>query len=269
MPSEQEHFEKYSKVVKEMSEYPTIVRTVDLGGDKLTKMGLLNIGQEENPFLGLRAIRLCLKYPKIFIDQLRGILKASAHGKIRLMYPMISGVDEIREANEILEKVKCDLRKENIKFDEGIKIGAMIEVPSAAMIIDVIAREVDFVSIGTNDLIQYALAVDRVNENVVNLYDPLHPAILRFVKQIVDEGHKAGIDVGMCGEMAGDPYYTPILLGLGLDELSVSPVKIPTIKRVIRSVSFADVQKAADEILKCGDKESIVKILNTINVVAN
>ncbi|MCA6071936.1 MAG: phosphoenolpyruvate--protein phosphotransferase [Endomicrobium sp.] len=269
MPSEQEHFEKYSKVVKEMSAYPTIIRTVDLGGDKLAKMGLLNIEQEDNPFLGLRAIRLCLRYPKIFVDQLRGILKASAHGKIRLMYPMISGIDELREANEILERVKVDLRKENVKFDEGMEIGVMIEVPSAAMIIDMIAKEVDFVSIGTNDLIQYALAVDRVNENVANLYDPLHPAILRFVKQIVNGCHEAGINVGMCGEMAGDSYYTPILLGLGLDEFSVSPAKIPIIKRVIRSVSLADVQKTADEILKCEDKESIVKILNAINVVAN
>ena len=269
MPSEQEHFEKYFKVVKKMSAYPTIIRTVDLGGDKLAKIGLLNIEQEENPFLGLRAIRLCLKYPQIFIDQLRGILKVSVHGKTRLMYPMISGIDELREANEILEKVKCDLRKENIKFDEEMEIGVMIEVPSAAMIIDMIAREVDFVSIGTNDLIQYALAVDRVNENVANLYDPLHPAILRFVKQIIDGCHRAEINVGMCGEMAGDSYYTPILLGLGLDEFSVSPAKIPTIKRVIRSVSFVDVQKVADEILKCGDKESIVKILNAINAVAN
>jgi phosphotransferase system enzyme I (PtsI) len=182
---------------------------------------------------------------------------------------MISGIDELREANEILERVKVDLRKENVKFDEGMEIGVMIEVPSAAMIIDMIAKEVDFVSIGTNDLIQYALAVDRANENVANLYDPLHPAILRFVKRIVNGCHKAGINVGMCGEMAGDSYYTPILLGLGLDEFSVSPAKIPTIKRVIRSVSFADVQKTADEILKCGDKESIVKILNAINIVAN
>jgi phosphotransferase system enzyme I (PtsI) len=265
MPSEQEHFERYSKVVKEMFPYSTVIRTMDLGGDKLAKLGLLNIGQEENPFLGLRAIRLCLKHLDIFVDQLKGILKASAYGKIRLMYPMISGLDELREANKILEKVKQDLKKKNIEFDEEIDVGAMIEIPSAAMIIDAIVKEVDFVSIGTNDLIQYTLAIDRVNENVANLYDPLHPAILRFIKQIIDAGHESEIKVGMCGEMASDPYYAPILLGLGLDEFSVSAVQIPKIKKIIRSLSFADMQKIAIEVLRCSDRVSILKIMNTIS----
>ncbi|MDR0800169.1 MAG: phosphoenolpyruvate--protein phosphotransferase [Endomicrobium sp.] len=266
MPLEKEHFEKYSKVAEAMSPYPTIIRTIDLGGDKLTKMGLLNMEREANPFLGLRAIRLCLKYPDIFINQLRGILKASAYGKIRLMYPMISTLTELHEANKILEKVKQDLKKENIKFDEEMEVGSMIEVPSAAMIIDAIAKEVNFVSIGTNDLIQYTLAVDRVNENVASLYDPLHPTILRFIKHIIDESHKAGIDVGMCGEMASDPYYAPILLGFGLDEFSVASAQIPKIKRVIRSISFKNVQKIAEEILKCGDRDSISKIISTIQI---
>jgi phosphotransferase system enzyme I (PtsI) len=266
MPSEKDHFEKYFKVVEAMSPYPTIVRTIDLGGDKLTRMGLLNMEQGKNPFLGLRAIRLCLKYPDIFVNQLRGILKASAYGKIRLMYPMISTLEELQAANKILEKVKQDLRKEHIKFDEKIEVGSMIEVPSAAMIIDAIAKEVDFVSIGTNDLIQYTLAVDRINENVASLYDPLHPTILRFIKRIIDESHKAGIDVGMCGEMAGDPYYTPILLGLGLDEFSVASVQIPKIKRVIRNISFENVQRIAGEILKCDDRNSILKIIDSIQI---
>ena len=266
MPTEKEHYENYMKVVKDMAPNTTIIRTVDLGGDKLAKLGLLNMGEEENPFMGLRAIRLCLKYPDIFIDQLRGVLRASAKGKIRLMYPMISGIEELREANKILEKVKKDLRNEKIKFDEEIEVGAMIEVPSAAMIMDSLAKELDFVSIGTNDLIQYTLAVDRVNENVANLYDPLHPAILRLIKRIIDEGHKAGIDVGMCGEMAGDPYYTPILLGFGLDEFSVSSAQIPKIKKVIRSVVLSDTKRVAQEILKCGEREEIAKILQTIKL---
>ncbi|MDR3256980.1 MAG: phosphoenolpyruvate--protein phosphotransferase [Endomicrobium sp.] len=266
IPSEKDHLEKYLQVVKKMSPYPTVIRTVDLGGDKLAKMGLLNIEHEENPFLGLRAIRLCLKYPKIFIDQLRGILKASAYGKIRLMYPMISGLGELRDANKILEKVKQDLRKEHVEFDEDMEIGTMIEVPSAAMIIDAIAKEVDFVSIGTNDLIQYVLAIDRVNENVANLYDPLHPAILRYIKKIIDESHNAGISVSMCGEMAGDPYYTPILIGFGLDEFSVSSIQISKVKKVIRSIYFADVKRAAEEMLKCSDRNEILKIMTTIQI---
>jgi phosphotransferase system enzyme I (PtsI) len=174
---------------------------------------------------------------------------------------MISGLDELHEANKILEKVKQDLKKENIKFDENIKVGVMIEVPSAAMIIDAIAKEVDFVSIGTNDLIQYALAVDRGNENVASLNDPLHPAILKFIKMIIDEGHKAGINVTMCGEMAGNPYYTPILLGFGLDEFSVSSTQLLEIKKVIRNISYADAKEAAEKVLKCSNREEISKIM--------
>ncbi|MDR1511377.1 MAG: phosphoenolpyruvate--protein phosphotransferase [Endomicrobium sp.] len=266
MPTEKDHFENYSKVAKIMSPYPTVIRTFDLGGDKLTKMGLLNVEQEKNPSLGLRAIRLSLKYPEIFIDQLRGVLRASAYGEIRLMYPMISGIEELYEANKVLNKVKQDLKKEHMEFDEKMKIGVMIEVPSAATIIDVIAKEVDFVSIGTNDLIQYTLAVDRVNENVAGLYDPLHPAILRFIKKIIDESHKVGITVSMCGEMAGNPYYAPVLLGFGLDQFSVSSAQILEIKKVIRGISFEDAKKISEEILKCGSRDSILEIINTIHV---
>jgi phosphotransferase system enzyme I (PtsI) len=266
MPSEAEHYENYSKVVRAVSPHAVIIRTIDIGGDKLSKLGLLNFGKEENPFMGLRAIRLCLKYPEIFVCQLRGILRASVNGKIKLMYPMISGLEELRAANKILEKVKSDLRKENIPFDENMETGAMIEVPAAAIIMDAIAKEVDFVSIGTNDLIQYSLAVDRINENVANLYDPLHPAILRLIKKIIDEGHKAGIEVGMCGEMAGDPFYTPVLVGLGLDDFSVSPAQIPKIKKVIRSVSYEDVKTATDKSLVLGDRESILKVIKKIKI---
>jgi phosphotransferase system enzyme I (PtsI) len=252
------------KVAKMMMPYSVIIRTIDLGGDKLTNIGFLDMEREMNPFMGLRAIRLCLKYPEIFIDQLRGILRASADGKIRLMYPMISGLEELIEANKILDKVKKSLRAENIKFDEDIEVGAMVEVPSAAVIADVLAKEIDFISIGTNDLIQYTLAVDRVNENVTHLYEPSHPAILRLIKRIIDAGHDVGIDVGMCGEMAGDPYYTILLLGMGIDEFSVSPAQLPKIKKVIRSVSYEDAKQVASEILKCGDKESIAKIMKKL-----
>lgn len=264
LPSEEEHFEKYYKVVKEMCEHTTTIRTIDLGGDKFAKFGLLKLGQEQNPFLGLRAIRLCLKYPDIFIPQLRGILRASVFGKVRIMYPMISGIEELRSANKILQDVKQDLSTNNIKFDENIQVGAMIEIPSAAVLMDVIAKEVDFVSIGTNDLIQYTLAVDRINENVTNIYDPMHPAVLRLIKQIIDNAHKKKVEVAMCGEMAGDPLYTPILLGFGLDEFSVSPSQISRIKKVIRSMSFKEVKEIADKILQYGDKESISKIVSAI-----
>jgi phosphotransferase system enzyme I (PtsI) len=266
LPSEQEHFEEYYKVVKEMSGYITTIRTIDLGGDKFAKFGLLKVGAEQNPFLGLRAIRLCLKYPDVFIAQLRGILRASAFGKIRIMYPMISSIDELRSANKILQDVKQDLRKSNIKFDENIQVGTMIEIPSAAVITDILAKEVDFVSIGTNDLIQYTLAVDRGNENVVNIYDPAHPAVLRLIKQIIDNAHKEKIEVAMCGEMAGDPLYTPILLGFGLDEFSVSPSQIFRIKKVVRNISFKEVKEITDKILQCSDKASISKMMSTIQV---
>jgi phosphotransferase system enzyme I (PtsI) len=241
-----------------MKPYVTIIRTVDLGGDKLFKLANLS----KNQFLGLRAIRLCLKYPQIFINQLTGILRASAYGKIKLMYPMISSIEELRAANRHLEDVKHNLRKKYIKFDESIEVGAMIELPSAVMIIDSIVREVNFVSIGTNDLIQYALAIDRLNENVANLYDPLHPAILRYISNIIKASHNVGINVSMCGEMASNPYYTPILVGLELDEFSVAISQITKIKKVIRNISFIEAKTFTKNILKCSDKHEIIKIIN-------
>jgi phosphotransferase system enzyme I (PtsI) len=261
IPNEQEHFESYKKVVQNIKPFETIIRTIDLGGDKLLKLGLINTEEESNPFMGLRAIRFCFKYPQIFTEQLKGILRASAFGKIKIMYPMISGIEEIRMANKILQQVKDEFRENKIDFDENIEVGAMIEVPSAAMITDILSKELDFISIGTNDLIQYTLAVDRVNEDVAYLYDPIHPAIVRLLKKIIDDAHNAGIKAAMCGEMAGDPFYTPLLLGLGLDEFSVSSMQAPTIKKIIRSVKMSDMKILADKILQCGDRKITEDIL--------
>jgi phosphotransferase system enzyme I (PtsI) len=240
-----------------MMPYDVIIRTIDLGGDKIAKLGLMEVGKEANPFMGLRAIRFCLKYPEIFKAQLKGILRASVCGNIRIMYPMISGVSENKAANRILEQAKEELRRDGKTFNEDIKVGAMIEVPSAAVITDLIAREVDFLSIGTNDLIQYTMAVDRVNANIAHLYNPMHPAILRLLKWIIDCAHQAGIDIGMCGEMAGDPAYTVVLLGLGLDEFSMSAAQIPQVKKIIRSVSKENAKNLVAKLLECNSMQEI------------
>lgn len=247
IPDEDEQYKAYSTVVKKVKPHPITLRTLDLGGDKF--LSQLEVPQEMNPFLGWRAIRFCLARPDIFKTQLRAILRASAHGKLKVMYPMISGLEELKQANAILEEAKKSLRKESIPFDEDIEVGAMIEVPSAALITDILAKEVDFFSIGTNDLIQYSLAVDRVNEKIAYLYEPSHPAVLRLIKSIIENGHKAGIWVGMCGEMAGDISMTLVLLGLGLDEFSTSPIAIPEIKRIIRSVTMEKAREIAEEAL--------------------
>lgn len=257
MPTEEEHYQNYSKVAKMMMPYEVIIRTMDLGGDKISRLGLMNIGREANPFMGLRAIRFCLKYPDIFKTQLKGILRASVHGNIKIMYPMISRISEIKDANKILEQAKEELKKEGKKFRDDIEVGVMIEVPSAAVISDIIAKEVDFLSIGTNDLIQYTMAVDRVNADVAHLYTPMHPAVLRLLKNIIDSAHSAGKNVGMCGEMAGDPIYTAILLGLGLDEFSMSAGQIPKVKKIIRSISKAESKKLVERLLECENMHEI------------
>lgn len=247
-PSEEEHYQAYRLVAEQMAPHSVIIRTLDLGGDKF--LSQFEIPKEIEPFLGWRAIRFCLARPDIFKIQLRAILRASVHGKLKLMYPMISGIAELKQANKILEESKEELRKEKKPFDNDIQVGAMIEVPSAAMTADLLAQEADFFSIGTNDLIQYSLAVDRANEKVAYLYEPTHPAVLRLIKNIIEAAHNKGIKVGMCGEMAGEPAFVLLLLGLGLDEFSMPPQVIPEVKYIIRSVRFEYAKGVADQALR-------------------
>ncbi len=259
LPSEEEQYQAYKKVVMEMAPKPVILRTFDLGGDKF--LSHLEMPHEMNPFLGWRAIRFCLATPEIFKVQLRAILRASAHGKLRIMYPMISGVGELRQANKLLQEARNELKARKIYFDEKMEVGAMIEIPSAALTCDILAPEVDFFSIGTNDLIQYAIAVDRINEKIAYLYEPAHPAVLRLLKGIIETGHNNKIWVGICGEMAGDPILTPVLLGLGLDEISTSPVMLPEIKKIIRSISYEEAQQIAKYVLTLRTGAEIVNFL--------
>ncbi|MBI4340694.1 MAG: phosphoenolpyruvate--protein phosphotransferase [Candidatus Omnitrophica bacterium] len=247
-PTEEEQYEAYASTVERLAPHPVIIRTMDLGGDKF--FSPLQMPAEMNPFMGWRAIRFSLARPDVFRMQLRAILRASTKGNLKLMYPMISGVEELKRANEILHEVEQELSREGTPFNADIEVGAMIEVPSAALTCDLLAQDVDFFSIGTNDLIQYSLAVDRVNEKIAYLYEPTHPAILRLIKQIIDVGHAAGIWVGMCGEMAGEPALSLLLLGMGLDEFSTSPVQLPLVKQVIRSVEYSFAKSVVDGALK-------------------
>jgi phosphotransferase system enzyme I (PtsI) len=248
LPTEEEHYQAYRRLAENISPASATIRTLDIGGDKF--LPNYSMDNEMNPAMGLRAIRFSIKETDIFKVQLRGILRASAHGKLRILFPMISGIEEIRQAKAILEEVKKSLAKAKIPFDEEIPIGAMIEIPSASDIADLLAREVNFFSIGTNDLIQYALAVDRINEHVSYLYEPLHPAVLRIIRWVVRSGHEAGIPVAICGEMAAEPVYAVVLLGLGLDEFSMNPLSIPKVKKVLRMSKFEETRSLVEQLFQ-------------------
>jgi phosphotransferase system enzyme I (PtsI) len=244
LPSEDEHLAVYRRLVESMAPHPCIIRTFDLGGKKLARevMG----SKEDNPVLGLRALRLCMKHRDMFRTQLRAILRASAFGNIKVMFPLVSGVQELRQVKTLIREIRAELDAEGFEYNRDIPIGIMIEVPSAALIADLLATESDFFAIGTNDLIQYSLAIDRSNENVSYLYEPLHPALLRLIKNVIDAGKRAGIPVEMCGEMASDPIYAIVLLGLGLEIFSMNPSSIPIVKNVIRSVRYRDCRRIAE-----------------------
>jgi phosphotransferase system enzyme I (PtsI) len=258
LPTEDEQYEIYRKVAERVRPNPLIIRTFDLGGDKLAP-GTVDNADELNPFLGWRAIRFCLENIEIFKTQLRAILRASAVGNVKIMFPMISGLDELRRSIAVLEDCKEELRGSKIDVAERLEVGAMIEIPSAAICANVLAPEVDFFSIGTNDLIQYALAVDRVNEKIAHLYEPTHPAVLRLLKMIADAAHANDLWVGVCGEMAGDIALVPLLLGLGMDELSTAAILVPRVKRAVQSLAIPECRQLVEEAFKLNTGSEILE----------
>ena len=262
LPAEDVQFEEYKKVAQDMKGKPVIIRTMDIGGDKELKC--LDLPSEMNPFLGYRAIRISLNRPDIFKVQLRALLRASAFGDIHIMYPMIASVEEVKQANAMLDECKEELTAEGKEFNKDIKVGIMIEVPAAAVISPILAKYVDFFSIGTNDLCQYTLAVDRMNESIGSLYQPLHPGVLRLIKHVIDASHEQGKFTGMCGELASDPVATMILLGLGLDEFSMTASSIPLIKKILRSVSKAECEEVANKVLTMDTAEEITDYAKSV-----
>ena len=255
IPAEEELFNDYREVAEIIAPDPVTIRTLDLGGDKFARD--LEGAKETNPALGLRAIRYCLKEPEIFKSQLRAIFRASAYGKVQMMFPMISGLRELLDVKDILGQVREDLDREKVEYDRHIRIGIMIEVPSAVTMAEVLAQHVDFFSIGTNDLIQYALAIDRINEHVSYMYQPFHPAILRMIQHVVNAARNSGIGVSLCGEMAGDPLCTPLLLGLGIKEFSMNARAIPLIKKIIRSISFEGARADFEKVIRLGMADDV------------
>ena len=264
LPGEEQQYQDYRGAAAALKPLPVVIRTLDLGGDKF--LAHMQMPTELNPFLGWRAIRISLQERDIFRAQLRAILRASAEGNVRMMYPMISGLDELKQANALLEEYKAELRQENVSFDEHLEVGAMIETPSAAMVADSLAKRVKFFSIGTNDLIQYSLAVDRMNEKIAHLYEPTHPAIVRLIKITVEAAHNHKVRVTVCGEMAGDPVLAPLLLGLGVDELSAAPSLVPSLKFLIRRLNLGEARKLATFALEC---ESAGEILSRCQELAS
>lgn len=254
-PTEEQQFEIYAEVLKRMGDKPTVVRTLDIGGDK--ELSYLDLPKELNPFLGLRAIRLCLEMPDLFRTQLRALIRSSVHGNLKIMFPMIATLEEFRQAKQMFVEEQQKLDAENIPFNENIEVGIMVEIPSTAVLADVFAKEVDFFSIGTNDLIQYTLAADRMNENVAHLYQPFNPAILRMVKMVIDAAHKEGKWAGMCGEMAGEQLAVPILLGLGLDEFSMSASSILKTRSMIGTLSKAEMETHTERILSLATAQEV------------
>ncbi|MFQ5441780.1 MAG: phosphoenolpyruvate--protein phosphotransferase [Thermodesulfobacteriota bacterium] len=261
LPTEEEHFEAYTAVAGKAAPNPVIIRTLDVGGDK----GLpgLEASEENNPALGLRGTRFCLKNRDVFKAQLRGILRAAVTGNIKVMFPMISGIEEMRRAKAVLNEAMDELRTEKKAFNPDIEVGVMIEVPSAAVIADLIVKEVDFISVGTNDLLQYSLAIDRVNEHVAYLYQPFHPAVLRIIKTVAEAAAKAGVSAGVCGEMAGEPEYAFILLGFGINKLSMNAFSILKVKRLLRSVSYAEAQKICAEVINFATAKEVQQYISS------
>lgn len=259
LPGEEEQYQAYNSIAQKMHPRNVIIRTFDMGGDKFIQTG--ERAYEPNPFLGWRAIRACLDLPDFFKTQLRAILKASALGNLSLMLPMVSGLEELLKTKELLEEVKSELKAKNVRFDEKIKVGIMVEIPSAALEADSLARHCDFFSLGTNDLIQYTLAVDRTNERIAHLYQAFHPSVLKLIKKTIEDGHKNDIWVGMCGEMANDPRAIVFLVGLGINELSTSPLSIPQIKKIIRSIDYQEARQLAEEVMKLRDSKKIERFL--------
>lgn len=259
LPTEEEQFESYKAVLEGLSGKPVVVRTLDIGGDK--ELPYLNLPKEMNPFLGFRAIRLCLEEQDIFRTQLRALLRASTFGNLKIMFPMIATLDEFRQAKAMLEEEKQKLISEGTKVSDDIEVGIMVEIPSTAVLADQFAKEVDFFSVGTNDLIQYTMAADRMNERVSYLYQPYNPSILRLVKMVIDAAHKEGKWAGMCGEMAGDETAIPILLGLGLDEFSMSATSILKARSLIRHLSKKEMEVMAEKALQFSTTEEVVKLV--------